>query len=638
VKIQITNLQIILISFLIFAFFCIFSLSNFLLGKIILGLILLFFIPGYLITLSFTLKKSFIETVVFSFALSPLIILVLIFFLNLVLKLSINNYFLLIVFFVALLISSTKFYFSESTRKKFILQAKKPNKLDVIFLVIIIFSLLVRIALFLNVHTILGADVGRFTIISHTFILKQTITPDLRPYDLANGFFYFPGSFIMPMILELIGLDPISGVTLMVFFFDLMSLFAFYLLTKKFFNQKIATTALFFYSFLFDALLNLSVWGVFPEALSILYLFLLMMVTLDLFFQGKKNFFLLIFFLLGIFSFHLYVGFIFLAFFLSLISYEIIIKKKINKSKTLIFEFLKACLVILILISPFLFFFGKYIFISFSKPNIADLKAFSSGREGLPFSEKIIQIFFATPTGLGISYSSVIGLIFLLVTLKKWLNTNKMILLIYFFYLNLFSFFVFGEYNLFRGIFGNWIIYSFAIAIFLDRPIINFALLAFFFFVESSSPLFLFISLRPMANPPVPWVIWPDYSSVIQFIKNNVPLNATFLIDGGGTGCTGANPSYGERIFPLTSRKIFYFTDYCWAQYNITDYENRVDLYRRLSINPNDKIALFELKDYNVTHVYIGPYSIGLNSTLFLNSNNYKLIFEKDGSYVFTIN
>ena len=48
-----------------------------------------------------------------------------------------------------------------------------------------------------------------------------------------------------------------------------------------------------------------------------------------------------------------------------------------------------------------------------------------------------------------------------------------------------------------------------------------------------------------------------------------------------------------------------------------TEYEKRVELYRKISINPNDKNALRELKTYGVTHVYIGPNSLGLNKELF---------------------
>jgi uncharacterized membrane protein len=144
--------------------------------------------------------------------------------------------------------------------------------------------------------------------------------------------------------------------------------------------------------------------------------------------------------------------------------------------------------------------------------------------------------------------------------------------------------------------------------------------------------------MKPMENPAVPWIIWPEYNDMIRFIQQSIPPNATFLIDGGGAGCTGANPSYGERIFPLTSRKIFYFTDYCWAEYNRTDYQNRVELYRRVSINPDDDKTFKELKSYNITHVYVGPYSVGLKAQLFSKSEKYKLVFEKNGNYIFQLN
>ena len=137
--------------------------------------------------------------------------------------------------------------------------------------------------------------------------------------------------------------------------------------------------------------------------------------------------------------------------------------------------------------------------------------------------------------------------------------------------------------------------------------------------------------LVPVENPSVPWIIWPGHSDTMSFIGKNVSKDATFLIDGGGAGCTGANPSYGERIFPSTSRKIFFFTDYCWSLYDKQDYQNRVDIYRGIAIDPDNEDVIDKLKSYNVTHVYIGKYHVGLKPELFQNSANYQLIYTNGG-------
>jgi len=135
----------------------------------------------------------------------------------------------------------------------------------------------------------------------------------------------------------------------------------------------------------------------------------------------------------------------------------------------------------------------------------------------------------------------------------------------------------------------------------------------------------------------VPWVVWSEHSNAMNFIKDNTSLESIFLVDGGGSGCIGSGSSYGERIFPLTSRRIFYFTNYCWADYNKTEYRRRVDIYRRISIDPDDSEALAELKGYNVTHVFIGPGHVGLDPVLFSNSTNYELVYDEDNFQIFEV-
>ena len=624
--------------FVILILFTAFLISNFfniLLLKQLIGLLFLLFIPGFIISLLVHKKITVVERFVYSVAISIILVIVVTLFLNLALKIKIDNNFSVIVFLVC--ISPLALLIKEKN-SGYKIEIKKFDKLDYLFILIIILSLVVRIILFSNIHTILGADIGRFSIISHTYFLKQEITPDLRPYDMASEFFYFPGAFIFPLLLELIGFDPIFGMTLGSFIIDIVSLFAFYILSTKFFDRKIAINAFFFYSFLLDALLNMAIFGVFPHAFSVFYLFLLLSVTTDIFFKNKRELILLSFAFLGIFSFHLYSIFIFIPFLFSLFSYEIILKKKITTSVRLSLELIKSGLLVVLLMLPFLLVFGQYYSYKFDKENIADLVTFSFGRNIAPLYQKIIGTLFSSPVGLPSTVVSFLGFIVFLIAIRKFIKTEAVVFVFFFLYSTLFVFFVFEEYNLFRNVFGIWIVYALSFALTLDRPYLNLLILPLFFFSESQSPLYLAVYMKPMENPAVPWIIWPEYNDMIRFIQQSIPPNATFLIDGGGAGCTGANPSYGERIFPLTSRKIFYFTDYCWAEYNRTDYQNRVELYRRVSINPDDDKTFKELKSYNITHVYVGPYSVGLKAQLFSKSEKYKLVFEKNGNYIFQLN
>jgi len=181
-----------------------------------------------------------------------------------------------------------------------------------------------------------------------------------------------------------------------------------------------------------------------------------------------------------------------------------------------------------------------------------------------------------------------------------------------------------------------WLFYAIAFGIVFDSPKSFLLIFLILPFVLSPSPFFWVREFTPEQRE-VPWVLWGGFYKTINFIENNISEDAVFLIDGGGIGCTGASANYGERIFPLTSRKIFYFTDTCWAQYDMEDYEKKVDIYNKISINPDDKRALELLKSYNVTHVYVGPYSIGLNSTLFLNSKHYSEVFRYGNTHIFQI-
>jgi len=621
------------ISFIAFLLLLSFFLgSQYVFLKNISGIILLFIIPGFLISLIFYQNIGEIERLVQSVVISiPLNICVAI-FLNVALKIKIDSAFPLIVFILTTLPSLVKIILDKKIYK---IQIKKLDKLAYFFIFTIIISIIARIILFSKITTLLGADIGRFSIISHTYVLKQNITPDLRPYDAPKGFFYFPGAIILPMMLELAGFDPIQGITLATLVLDIFSLFAFYILASRFFERKTAINAFFFYSLLFDALLNMAVFGVFPHAFSTFFLFTAMAYATDLFFQ-KKEFATLLFSIVGILCFHMYSLFIFISFVFALFSYEFVVECSTKKMKKFIFELVKVGLMSLAIISPFLLFFGGYYSLKFEKDNIADLITFSSERVGLSFILKVIATLFASPVGSPSTIVSILGFVVFLISLKKLIKSKGAILIFFFIYSALFVFFVFDDYNLSRNVFGNWIVYTMAFALVLESLHVNLAIIPIFFFLESQSPLFLVAYMKPIENPVVPWIIWPEYYDMISFIKESVPPNATFFIDGGGAGCTGANPSYGERIFPLTSRKIFYFTDYCWADYDKAEYQKKVELYRKVSINPNDDNAIEEMKSYGITHVYVGPYSVGLKPELF-QAAKYEKVFEKNGNFIFRI-
>jgi len=328
-----------------------------------------------------------------------------------------------------------------------------------------------------------------------------------------------------------------------------------------------------------------------------------------------------------------------MVFLFSIFTYEFVNKKKFFvKSKTLVFSYIKASVVALILLFPFLIKFGQYFPISFSKDNVVDLMTFAHDREVMSIDEKLWNILFVPHIGLMYSSLFVIGIVSFVLSLKKFIKDKKIILVYFFIFLILQNFIIFNNLNLSRAVSFSWLVYPITFSFYLTNPFLNIVILPIFYFFESPSPLYLIKILTPIEQPGiVPWVVWSGYNEAIAFIRENTMIDSIFLIDGGGSGCTGASSDYGERIFPLTSRRIFYFTDYCWANYDKSEYRKRVEIYRKISINPDDHEALADLKGYNVTHVFIGPNDVGLNSKLFLNSSNYELIYDENKFQIFKI-
>jgi hypothetical protein len=192
--------------------------------------------------------------------------------------------------------------------------------------------------------------------------------------------------------------------------------------------------------------------------------------------------------------------------------------------------------------------------------------------------------------------------------------------------------------NFARSIWINWFFYSIGFALIFNDNKLNLLLLLLIAITKIPPSIFSYFDLRPTYDKgQIPWIVWNSFYDAINFIKYNTSESSTFLIDGGGAGCTGASASYGERIFPLTSRKVFYFSDYCWARYDENEYRKRVSLYREFSINPSDEKLIKKLKEHNVTHIFIGPTDVALNKNLFYNSSFYKLIYENRDFKIFEI-
>ncbi|MFH8039107.1 MAG: hypothetical protein QXJ14_03805, partial [Candidatus Aenigmatarchaeota archaeon] len=116
--------------------------------------------------------------------------------------------------------------------------------------------------------TIVGADIGRFAIISHALFLKGHFETNLLPYDLAKKFFYFPLFVLIPPFFEILGIDAINFLSFLTFFFSSFFGLPIYLITKKLFDQEIALSSFLFSSILFNPLLNIGFFGVFPYAIS----------------------------------------------------------------------------------------------------------------------------------------------------------------------------------------------------------------------------------------------------------------------------------------------------------------------------------------------------------------------------------
>jgi len=584
----------------------------------------IFILPGFVIYFKkeFNLGRLIIKTFSASIVIN-------IFSLSLLLILR-NSIDLLLILFssiVSILIS----LISRKSIKSSFRNKKKKIEIDKWLIFVLILSLTLHIFLFFTYRTIIGADVGRFSIISHAIFLKGRFETNLQPYDLATNFFYFPSVILFPPIFEIAGLDSITFLSFLTFLFSSLYSLPVYLITEKLFNKTIGISAAFFSSFLLNPILNIGFFGVFPYALSIFFFLSFLYFLLE---EKNRDHFSLISSLFAMSSFHAYPIVLVPPF---------LIAMSIHNPK--FFQALKEkklwCNFLLNII-----FFLPYLTLTFSafdvfltKENKLDLFMFSSFNRNLEIKDKISFILFSSPIGLNKNIILTLGFLSFIFTTIWFHRKNKKFKLSLQFLIASFLlilpllFILFEDMNFSRSIWILWFFYAIGFSLIFNNMKLNLLLLLFFALLTLPPSIFSYFNLQTTyIKGQIPWIVWKEFDNVISFINTRIPINSTFIIDGGGSGCTGATASYGERIFPLTSRKIFYFTDYCWADYDKEEYRKRVEIYRRISINPNDLETIKELKKYNITHIFIGPTDVGLNKNLFYSSKFYNLIYD-DGKF-----
>jgi hypothetical protein len=503
--------------------------------------------------------------------------------------------------------------------------------------ILIFLSFAVRLYLYLTLGTILGSDVGRFAIITHAWFLKGQITPNLQPYDMATGFFYFPGALLLMWFFENFGIDSISTVTFFSFLLSFIGTLVFYKIARLFLNEREAIGAYFFYSFLFDFVFTFNFYGIFTSGVAWFFFLIAMWQSLEFILKKNGNYLLLISSMVLAVLCHGYSVLDIIAFSLAVLIWDFVEHGKFDVAIELYKKYAVATLVGIIVYAPFFMSFGSYFPLARYPENTSDLFAFSAGREALNIIDQIRIIFFTSYVGTIESPILYVAFALTVYSIPQFLKDKKALIIFLFIVTAVFSFCIFDELNLLRITALLWIPYALVMGKYFNNMKYNALLLVLLFLVPSPGILY---SINAVYNHPdrfIPLIDFQPFNKAMGWIRGNTPLNSTFIMDGGGAGCTGASASYGERIFPLTSRKIFYFTDYCFADYNRSEYEKRVDIYRRISINPDDEGALNQLHLYNVTYVFIGKWKVGFDYPYFARSQNYELVYNDSGINIFKV-
>ncbi len=509
------------------------------------------------------------------------------------------------------------------------------KKHALLLLSVILVSGALRFLLYQKInYQLAGTDISRFGILSKTFEIKGKITPDLTPYDLPQSFFYFPSAYTVPLIFSFAGIDPITGITLFSFILNMSAIIAFYLFSKKLFKKELeAILSTLFFSIIFDHVLDyLVVRAVFSYAWGF-YFFILGALAL----QQKKSK-LWIPTITGILYTHWYITFPLFFLFLSKTVTEFIKKGVIKESFQILKNIVKPLAFSLTLTIPFFLVFGPHMSDRFLPMNWAEHKVGGSTFAELPIIEKLYLTFIshgASSNTPNIFY----GLIIILMVLvgPSFFKEERTHLFLFYVFIAVFSFLLYSSLTFRRMLDFLKILYPLILAklCYEHKPLIIIFLLV--------TPIILFTTpfyILNLGTETMPAVdpVMPEEFSAFNFIKT-LPKDSVIMIDGGGTGCiAGSDGSHGDRIFPLTGKKVFLFTNYCWANYNRSEFERRLDLYRDLSINIDDTKTLDTLtKEYMVSHVYIGPTTLGLRSEDLRESNYYEEVFSENQTSVFQI-
>ncbi|MBR9678263.1 MAG: hypothetical protein GOU97_03170 [Nanoarchaeota archaeon] len=486
---------------------------------------------------------------------------------------------------------------------------------------------------------LIGTDISRFGILSKTFEIKGKITPDLTPYDLPTSFFYFPAAYSIPLGFSFAGIDPISSITLFSFVLNLCAIIGFYLFSRGFLDNEIqCLLAAFFYAFFLDHVLDyLVIRAVFSYAWSI-YFFFITAYLLTKAWREKFNNGLIIIAVTGILFTHWYTFFPLMFLFMSFSVHEFIKKGTLKKTVDFLKKIFKPLSISLILTIPFFIIFAPHMNDRFLPMNWAEHKVAGSYFASQNISQRIINSFLSHGAFMNVTlplYGFMTILLILLI--KKFINKKRISLLLFYVFSMIFSMLLYQSLTFRRMIDFPKFIFPMVFALLVDdnKPILIMFLLLLPFLIIN--PLYYFMNLNQPELESIDSVKKEEIAA-FQFIKT-LPENSTIMIDGGGTGCiAGSEGSHGDRIFPLTGKKVFLFTNYCWANYNRSEFEARLDLFRYLSINSNDTETLEKLtNDYGVTHIYIGPNSLGLRTHDLKKSGYYEEVFNENKTSVFEI-
>ncbi|MCW1296088.1 MAG: hypothetical protein OH319_00205 [Candidatus Parvarchaeota archaeon] len=516
----------------------------------------------------------------------------------------------------------------------------RMERIYIYLLLILILGIVIRVLIFSKITQIIGTDAVRYAIVAHSMFLKQEITTDSRPYDMSYSFFYFPISFVLPLILELMNINPISSITYFSLFFNIMSILAFYLFVNLLLDKKQALYATFFYSLFYDVSLDyLMARGVFAYSIGFYGLFLMLYGILKIH-GGEKDKKLIFFPALFLLLVHWYHFFVILALIFSLAMHEFINENSFRKTKDVIIKLLGLLPFLLIALLPFLILFIPKYFEIQKIWKLADWRMYEIYYENLSMIGKLYGMIFKSFASIvsGVTYS--LGFFVTLLVSKMIVEKSKMFLLFLFVFLFISSYFYIPSITWKRNVDYMKLIYPISFSLVFDNPIIVGISLILSPYIPNTPFWYFYMVPEKLDKEAAAFfdVVSEEELKAFEFIRKNTPINATFILDGGGAGCVGGQTfSHGERIFPLTSRKVFYFTNFCPGLFDLREYQERVDLYRELAIEPNNESTIMKLKKYNVTHVYIGPAHIGLNPELFIMSRNYKLIFHENNTYVFEI-